>query len=112
MNEVSATTHLGPGDRRSILRHASGLLGGVDRGDPALVLSMAAPLLEWAGEATSKRDLEYRMDAMGQVDSNAGARVMALRAARATPITTAERLTPEAFLDQARAYHAFITGAA
>lgn len=78
--------------RAHILIYASYLLP-LDARTADAVLMMAAPLLEWAGQATGKDDLRARMDAMSQAHRDGH------------PLRTR---TPQEFLSDARAYHGFI----
>ena len=86
---------VGPRQRASILRYASHQLPLDDRADPALVITAARPLLEFAGQASDDEDLEVRMAAMGRQDQN-----------------TTRPESPEEFTSQARILYAFLTGGA
>jgi hypothetical protein len=94
----TAAFPVGAADRADILAYASFLLDSPDRADGARVTVLAVPLLEWAGCAASKDDLQSRMRALARANANT--------------YTRRPRLTPAEFVDQARTYYGFMTGAA
>lgn len=87
---------VGARQRADILSFASRLLTPAERRDAQAVSSAAAPLLEWAGEASGRDDLRSRMKAMWQQHQNSA--------------FLGPRPTPDEFVAQARIHYAFITG--
>jgi hypothetical protein len=101
MTTETVTPVITNSDRANILAFASCLLWGPDR-QPATVIAAAQPLLEWAGQAAGREDGRARMNAMERAFFNDQKRLGASLAP--------ERLTPEEFIAQSRAYYTFITG--
>jgi hypothetical protein len=95
--------NVNPSARTSILYYASEMLGPVDAACSGTVIDAAAPLLDWAGQASGEKDLRLRMDAMSRADSNL---VQANIYRRRNPAL--KPLSVERLLAEARAYYAFI----
>jgi hypothetical protein len=87
-----------PAHRAAVLRYASALLPPSGRRDPAAVTAQAAPLLDWAQQASGRLDLEVRMEALSRAYCNAS--------------PGASPLAADGLLAAAREYYRFITGGA